>query len=81
MPDIKLYTTPHCPYCTAAKRLLNAGGFSFEETDVAADPELRAKLSAENNGYRTVPMIFIDGKFIGGFTELASLQQSGGLTK
>jgi glutaredoxin 3 len=79
MQEIKLYTTPYCGYCDAAKRLLKQKGYPFQEIDVARDPELRSRLSRENGGYRTVPMIFIGAEFIGGFTELADLDRSGQL--
>jgi glutaredoxin len=36
-------------------------------------------LSEENGHYRTIPMIFIDGKFIGGFSDLQALQKQGRL--
>lgn len=70
MEIIKIYTTPYCGYCQAAKKLLESKGLKFEEISLAEDHKLRERLSQENNGYRTVPMIFIDGNFIGGYTEL-----------
>ncbi len=69
MKNIKIYTTSYCPFCVAAKDLLKSKGMEFEEIDVENDPDLREKLSQEHD-YRTVPMIFIDGEFIGGFSEL-----------
>jgi glutaredoxin 3 len=79
MQEITVYTTPVCPYCVSAKRLLSQKGLPFKEVDLERDPELRQKLSAENGGYRTVPMIFIGTEFIGGYSELAALDKSGGL--
>lgn len=80
MKDIKVYTTNFCSYCVSAKRLLEKANLPFEEIHLDGQPELRRKLSEENGGYRTVPMIFIDGQFIGGYTELAALQRSGKLS-
>ncbi len=37
MPRIEIYTTPWCPFCIAAKRLLRRKGAAFEETDVSGD--------------------------------------------
>jgi glutaredoxin 3 len=76
---VKVYSTDYCPYCTQAKTLLTGEGIAFEEIDVTNQPELRAKLSADNNGFRTVPMIFIGDEFIGGFTDLAKLKSEGTL--
>ncbi len=78
MARIEVYTTPVCPYCVRAKRLLQARGIAYEEFDVADDPELRADI-IERSGRRTVPQIFIDGDPIGGFEELALLDASGEL--
>jgi glutaredoxin 3 len=37
------------------------------------------RLAEENEGWRTVPMIFIGDRMIGGFSEAKSLQQEGKL--
>jgi GrxC family glutaredoxin len=76
--QVEMYTTPSCPFCVRAKRLLAARGIPFEEIDVAADDTLRAQVM-ERTGRRTVPQIFIDGRAIGGFEELAALDAAGEL--
>ena len=78
MARIEVYTTPSCPYCVRAKRLLAERGLAYEEFDVALDDDLRAAV-IERSGRRTVPQIFIDGKAIGGYEELAELDASGEL--
>ena len=78
MANVQVYTTTACPYCVAAKRLLQSMDIDFEEIDVSRDPDKRMWI-AEQSGQRTVPQIFIDQKPIGGYTELASLQASGEL--
>jgi glutaredoxin 3 len=75
---VQVYTTPSCPYCVRAKRLLEARGIPFVEIDVAFDDALRAEI-VERTGRRTVPQIFIDERSIGGFEELAALDQAGEL--
>jgi glutaredoxin 3 len=75
---VDVYTTPSCPYCVRAKRLLEARGIPFREIDVAGDDDLRGEL-IERTGRRTVPQIFIDGEPIGGFDELAALDAAGEL--
>lgn len=79
MLDVKVYTGAYCGYCNAAKKLLQTAGIPFEEIGLDDKPELRQKLSDENGSYRTIPMIFIDGKFIGGFSDLQALQKQGRL--
>jgi glutaredoxin 3 len=79
MQEITVYTTTTCPYCVSAKRLLSQYGLVYNEVDLTTNPELRQRLSAENSGYRTVPMIFIGKDFIGGFSELSALDKGGKL--
>jgi GrxC family glutaredoxin len=75
---VEIYTSPSCPFCVRAKRLLDARGIAFDEVDVAVDETLRAQV-IERTGQRTVPQIFIDGRSIGGFEELAALDAAGEL--
>jgi glutaredoxin 3 len=78
MKPVKIYTTPICPYCTRAKRLLDTKGVPYEEIDVSGDDQARMDL-AERTGRRTVPQIFIGEEHIGGFYELRELERSGEL--
>jgi glutaredoxin 3 len=75
---VHVYTTQVCPYCVAAKSLLKKRDIAYEEIDVSGDHDKRAWL-AKTSGQKTVPPIFIDGKPVGGFTELAALDKSGEL--
>ena len=75
---VEVYTTPMCPYCVAAKRLLEARGIPYTEFDVAQDDALRADVM-QRSGRQTVPQIFIDGRSIGGFDELRGLDAAGEL--
>jgi len=78
MSGVKIYTTPYCPYCHAAKDLLAEKGVAFTEIDVAGDFAGRARL-ADATGMRTVPQIFIGERSIGGYDELAALESRGQL--
>lgn len=78
MPRVELYTTPSCPFCVRAKRLLVERHIAYTEIDVSEDDDLRAEVM-ERTGRRTVPQIFIDGRSIGGFEELAELDAAGEL--
>ena len=78
MPEVRVYTTPFCGYCTRVKQLLARKGVSFQEIDVAGDHELRAWL-VRASGRFTVPQVFIDGKPYGGFTDLLALDRQGQL--
>ncbi len=73
MKTVEIYTTPFCPYCVAAKRLLTKKGAAFTEIDVSRDGELRAAMTRRAGGQRTVPQIFIDGLHVGGSDDLHDL--------
>ena len=79
-PDVTVYVTDYCGYCTRATRLLQKRGIPYEEIDVTGDHERRAWLVRET-GRRTVPQIFIKGEPIGGSDELYALDRSGELAK
>jgi glutaredoxin 3 len=78
MARVEVYTTAMCPYCVAAKRLLDERGIPYAEFDLANDDALRADVM-QRSGRRTVPQIFIDGRSIGGFEELRGLDAAGEL--
>jgi glutaredoxin 3 len=79
MAQIEIYTTPFCPYCSRAKRLLDQKGIAFIEIDLWQFPERRAEMIERAGGRRTVPQLFVDGRPIGGSDELAELERSGEL--
>jgi glutaredoxin 3 len=80
VPHVRIYTTRVCPYCSAAKDLLEAKGVAYEEIDVSRDPATRAWLRTAT-GQHTVPQIFIGERSCGGFTDLRALDQRGELDR
>lgn len=78
MPDVTLYSSTLCGYCHAAKRLLEGKNVDYNEVVVDGQPELRQQVR-ERSGQRTVPQIWIGDQHIGGFTDLAALEQQGKL--
>lgn len=78
MKKIILYTRTHCSYCVMAKNLLTARKLPFEEIDLTENLELRDKI-AKPHHWHTLPMIFIDDEFVGGFRELHELDKQGKL--
>ena len=74
-----MYTSERCPYCTRAKRLLDAKGATYDEIHIKLnDFEARRRI-AELTGQMTVPQILIDGNPIGGWDELFALDRAGEL--
>jgi glutaredoxin 3 len=79
MAKIEIYTTMICPYCSRAKKLLDAKGAQYSEIDVMTDGKLRAEMRARAGGRTSVPQIFINGEHIGGCDDLYALDRQGGL--
>lgn len=79
MPDIEIYTTPFCPYCSSAKQLLTQKGVGFKEIGVAGLPEKRAEMVERAGGRTTVPQIFIGETHVGGCDDLYALDEAGQL--
>jgi glutaredoxin 3 len=77
---VKIYTRQWCGYCAAAERLLRGKGVEFENIDCTGDRAKRAWL-AEVTGRTTVPQVFIDGRPVGGYDDLKTLERSGELDK
>lgn len=74
MPEILIYTTKICPYCTMAKRLLDQKGAIYKEINVDSEPELREAMMQKTRR-RTVPQIYIGDFHVGGFDELYALDK------
>jgi len=83
-PEIEVYTKDNCPYCVQAKSWLTQHGFSYTENKLYNEEQLLAFMQ-RCNGARTVPQIIINGKNIGGYSELMKIgdtlvkKQGGGL--
>ena len=79
MAAVLMYTSGACPYCMRAERLLNSKGVT-EITKIRVDlePQKRDEMMART-GRRTVPQIYIGDTHVGGYDDLAALDQAGGL--
>lgn len=80
MSPVTIYTSLYCTYCRRAKRLLERKQVDYEEIRLDEDTEKREEL-VESLNWRTVPMIFVNGQFIGGYDQLAALERSGELDR
>jgi len=75
MANVVIYSTTVCPYCVRAKQLLERKGISYKEINLSNEaPEVRVELMQRTN-HRTVPQIFINDQFIGGFDQLYALDR------
>lgn len=69
MTKAVVWSKYHCPYCDQARALLELRGIELEERKIG-DGWTREDLLEAVPGARTVPQIVLDGKLIGGFTDL-----------
>ncbi len=79
MPKVTIYTTPFCPYCIMAKRLLASKSVGFEEIDVSGNRSEREALRVKAGGSTTVPQIWIGEHHVGGCDDLYALDGAGDL--
>lgn len=68
MANVKVYSTPTCPYCKMAKQFLDENKIEYENIDVSTDQEA-AKHMIDKSGQMGVPVIMIDEKPIVGFNK------------
>jgi len=66
MANVKVYSTPTCPYCVKVKVYLDEKGIKYENFDVSSD---KAKLEEmlKLSGQMGVPVLDIDGNIVVGF--------------
>jgi glutaredoxin 3 len=79
MNTVTIYTTPYCPYCLSAKRLLAQKQVEMVEIDVSGDRQARQALREKAGGRTTVPQIWIGEVHVGGCDELYELERQGKL--
>jgi len=66
--EVKVYSTPTCPWCKKVKEFLTENKIKFKEIDVAEDAKA-AKDMIEKSGQQGVPVVEVDGEMIVGFDE------------
>ncbi|MGB2115605.1 MAG: glutaredoxin 3 [Porticoccaceae bacterium] len=77
---VVIYGTKFCPYCIAARQLLDLKSVEYQYIAVDNDPDLRDNIS-KRSGQRTVPQIWIGEHHVGGFTDLRKLALNGDLDR
>jgi len=73
MPEVIIYGTAYCPYCTRARTMLDKKGVNYEYISLDESPERREEMVTRANGRTSVPQIFINDQHIGGFDDMAEL--------
>ena len=78
-PKVEIYTKWGCPYCVAAKALLDRKGVAYAEYDITMGGPKRAEMLERVPGAWTVPQILIDGQPVGGSDDIHALDRAGKL--
>ena len=73
MARLKIYSTGVCPICEQTKKLLTKWNITYDEARIDLDRVQLKEMLEVTNHARMVPQITIDGKWIGGFTELTEM--------
>ena len=65
-----IYTKPTCPYCVQAKNLMSAHNLTYTEMVIGEDLR-REEFIELFPKQKTVPLIVLNGRVVGGYTDLA----------
>lgn len=78
--DIKvvLYSIDSCIYCIRAESLLKSKNIPYEVVKLSGNKDLAMKLYNQTK-QNTVPYVFVNDEFIGGYQDLAKLDDQGKL--
>ena len=69
--EAKIYSTPRCSWCDRVVSMLEKYEINVEKIDVSGSKDLLKEMQkAAGEKVTTVPQVIIDGKYIGGYTEV-----------
>ena len=75
MKSFTVYLGPRCPFCDAAKRLLNKKNIPYKEINIAIEEGKMDEMLKKSSGKKTIPQIFFDNHHVGGYEELRALEK------
>jgi glutaredoxin 3 len=61
--NVKIFSTPSCPYCHAEKAYLTDKKIKFTDVDVSKDQDAANEM-IEKSGQMGVPVTIVDNKFV-----------------
>ena len=79
MVEVEVYTNKGCPACVNAKRLFANKGVAYEEKKLGSSARMDREFLMRTQGSKSVPQIFIDGTWIGGFDDVLRYDRAGEL--
>ncbi len=75
MPEVIVYTKLNCLSSEKTKQILQSNKIKFIEKDISFDVLTKREMIERTGGRANTPQIFIQGKHIGSFSELADLEK------
>ena len=64
--EVKVYSTPTCPWCIRIKQFLKDNNITFEDIDVSNNQQAAEEM-VQKSGQMAVPVLDIEGEIIVGF--------------
>jgi glutaredoxin 3 len=71
MPNVVIYTIPGCLGCRMVISMFEDRGIPYKEIDVAGNRSVYMAMVSKTGGKRTVPQVFINDKYIGGYSDIS----------
>ena len=81
MARTEIYFKDWCPYSQRALRLLRSKDIEFTAYDLTGDAAGQEQEMRERSGRTSVPQVFIDGRHVGGYDDIAALDRVGELDR
>lgn len=75
---IVIFTIYGCPHCQNAVRFLRKNSLPFKAFNIGNNAKMMTDL-ANSTGMATVPKVFVQGRFLGGGSDLLQAAESGQL--
>ncbi len=66
--QVKIFTTPTCPWCKIAKDYLTSNKVEFENIDVSINPQAAQEM-IQRSGEMGVPQLWIGNEIVIGFDQ------------
>ena len=65
-----IWSKDNCPFCIKAKEMLSLKDIKYEERNISSGNWSREQLLEAVPNAKTVPQIWMHGRYVGGYTEL-----------
>ena len=79
MAYTEVYFKSWCPYSQRALALLESKGVDFKSIDLTENADELEQEMRQRTGRTSVPQIFVDGRHLGGYDDIAALDAKGQL--